>query len=68
MHASAADGRGEGGAWLRLRLPRRSLYVLRGEARYEWAHAMPLAQEWDDGVALPPRGRRVALIFREAVT
>ena len=36
----ASDGRGVGGAFVAMRLPRRSLYILRGEARYDWAHAI----------------------------
>lgn len=53
------------GAWLPMRLPRRSLYVLRGEARYEWAHAVPLtAEAWEAG--LPPKQRRLTILFRDA--
>ena len=56
--------------WLPLWLPRRSLYVLHGEARYEWAHAIPRdAAEWwpaDSRAAVPVRtGRRLAVIFRD---
>lgn len=60
--------------WLPLRLPRRSLYVLRGAARYEWAHAVPQspASWWDtredDCGAAPPdaKGRRLTVLFRDA--
>ena len=38
----SGDAAGDHAPWLALRLPRRSLYVLRGAARYEWAHAMTL--------------------------
>lgn len=41
--AGPPDEKDDGAPWLALRLPRRSLYVLRGPARYEWAHAVPLA-------------------------
>ena len=43
-------------AWLPMHLPRRSLYVLTGAARHEWAHAVPNE---------PPKGRRLALILRD---
>jgi hypothetical protein len=59
LHHEATD------AWLPLSLPRRSLYVLRGEARYEWAHSLPLQHEGIDPSA-PPKQRRVALLFRDA--
>ena len=68
--------------WLALRLPRRSLYVLRGAARYEWAHAMTLdsrvprlreafegnqeALAGEGGGDGSSRGRRLALILRDA--
>ena len=50
--------------WLPMRVPRRSLYIMRDAARYEWSHALPLEQPWDTGGS-QPRGRRVALIFRD---
>ena len=53
------------GASLPLYLPRRSLYVLRGAARYEWAHSLHTEREWE-GKPLPPPSRRLALIFRDA--
>ena len=52
-------------------LPRRSLYILRDEARYEWSHAVPPdLSTWrggasDDAAATAPRGRRIAMIFRD---
>ena len=60
--------------WLPLKLPRRSLYVLRGPARYEWAHAIsqqPVVGEGDSESESSEsdrteRGRRLALIFRDA--
>jgi hypothetical protein len=52
--SSAPEASADAAPWLALRLPRRSMYVLRGAARYEWAHA------------LEPAGRRLALIFRDA--
>jgi hypothetical protein len=64
-YGQVSDGRGAGGPLLPLRLPRRSLYILRGPARYEWAHALPLSFEWDDGTTLTRTGRRLALIFRD---
>ena len=53
--------------WLPLQLPRRSLYILRGAARYEWAHAVSRHSKiaGDDGTEAA-RGRRLALIFRDA--
>lgn len=56
--------------WLALTLPRRSLYVLRGAARYEWAHAISrysgLTADGKPGAEQTPRGRRLAMIFRDA--
>lgn len=72
--AAAASSGGDGGdVWLPMRLPRRSMYVLHGEARYQWAHAVPLdaARWWGDAVVSeegkPLRdGRRLAVLFRDA--
>ena len=60
--------------WLPLKLPGRSLYVLRGPTRYEWAHAIsqqPWVGEGDSESESSEsdrteRGRRLALIFRDA--
>ncbi len=57
---------GHEGVWLPIRLPQRSLYVLCGEARYEWAHALSRESEWE-GERLPAKGRRLALIWRDAL-
>ena len=60
--------------WLPMYLPRRSLYVLQGEARYDWAHAVPQMPEWNEEdsqgtqseCTLPiVKGRRLAVIFRD---
>ena len=57
----------DGAPWLPLRLPRRSLYVLRGPARFEWAHAVPQTLPWgSDRGGESTRERRVSLIFRDA--
>mmetsp|Transcript_495 Transcript_495/g.1417 ORF Transcript_495/g.1417 Transcript_495/m.1417 type:complete len:227 (+) Transcript_495:114-794(+) len=47
-----------------LLLPRRSLYVLRGEARYRWAHSLPLQPSFE-GQSLPPKSRRISVILRD---
>ena len=47
-----------------LLLPRRSLYLLHGPARYEWAHEVP-AQPTFEGRELPPKGRRVSILLRD---
>lgn len=62
---TVSDGRGRGGPVLALRLPRRSLYILRGAARYEWAHAIPRSFQWDKHTTLARSDRRLALIFRD---
>ena len=47
-----------------LLLPRRSLYVLRGEARYRWAHSLPLQPSFE-GQSLPPKSRRISVLLRD---
>uniref|UniRef100_A0A674GBZ4 Alpha-ketoglutarate-dependent dioxygenase AlkB-like domain-containing protein n=1 Tax=Taeniopygia guttata TaxID=59729 RepID=A0A674GBZ4_TAEGU len=49
---------------LELLLPPRSLYVLQGAARYEFTHEILGDEESFFGGLRVPRGRRVALIFR----
>ena len=49
-------------SWCELSLPRRSLYVLHGPARYDWAHSV-LADE-----SGAPRGRRISFLFRDRPT
>jgi alkylated DNA repair dioxygenase AlkB len=57
-------------ACVRMLLPRRSLYILSGSARYDFTHSVEAKStalesdefgEFDDHV----RGRRVSLIFRD---
>ena len=67
---SRPDQAGENAPWLPMLLPRRSLYVLRGAARYEWSHAVPLDRSlWpgppEEAEGLKTRGRRIAMIFRD---
>ncbi|NXS22679.1 ALKB7 dioxygenase, partial [Mystacornis crossleyi] len=50
--------------WLELLLEPGSLYVLRGAARYEFTHEILPDEESFFGGLRVPRGRRVALIFR----
>ena len=47
-----------------LLLPRRSLYVLQGAARFEWEHSIARHPTFD-GEQLAPKGRRVSVIFRD---
>ncbi len=48
-------------------LPRRSLLILRGEARYFWSHAItPRKCDKHNGVLIP-RSRRVSLTFRQVM-
>jgi alkylated DNA repair protein alkB family protein 7 len=48
-------------------LPRRCLYILTGEARYGWAHALPLGGEWQGrSVVRGPRGR-LSIILRDVL-
>ncbi|NWR01910.1 ALKB7 dioxygenase, partial [Paradoxornis webbianus] len=50
--------------WLELLLEPGALYVLRGAARYEFTHEILPDEESFFGELRVPRGRRVALIFR----
>ena len=53
------------GDMVRLLLPRRCLYSLTGEARYDWAHAvLPGPQRWRGAEVV--KGRRVTLMLRDA--
>lgn len=54
---------GDGSAF-ELLLPRRSLYVLHGEARYKWGHSVPLEPSFE-GQPLPPKGRRISILLRD---
>lgn len=54
---------GDGSAF-ELLLPRRSMYVLHGEARYQWGHSVPLEPSFE-GQPLPPKGRRISLLLRD---
>uniref|UniRef100_A0A8C3Y3E9 AlkB homolog 7 n=1 Tax=Catharus ustulatus TaxID=91951 RepID=A0A8C3Y3E9_CATUS len=50
--------------WVELLLEPGSLYILRGAARYEFTHEiLPDEKSFFGGLRVP-RGRRVALIFR----
>jgi hypothetical protein len=67
---SDAQGNGDTGEALALpslplRLPRRSLDILRGDARYLWSHAVALEDSPKDDAE--PRGRRLAFILRDAL-
>ncbi|XP_075594197.1 alpha-ketoglutarate-dependent dioxygenase alkB homolog 7, mitochondrial isoform X2 [Balearica regulorum gibbericeps] len=55
-----------GGGWLELLLEPGSLYVLRGAARYEFTHEILPDHASFFGGRRVPRGRRVALICRNA--
>ncbi|XP_064899923.1 alpha-ketoglutarate-dependent dioxygenase alkB homolog 7, mitochondrial isoform X1 [Columba livia] len=57
---------GAGGAWLELLLEPGSLYVLRGAARFEFTHEILSDHHSFFGGVRVPRGRRVALIYRNA--
>ena len=50
-------------------LPRRSLMIMRGSARYDWKHAIPKTVTYVDGdgnkVSKPSDYRRISLTFRE---
>lgn len=54
----------EGGAHCSLLLPRRSLLVLQGEARYGWSHGLASRKTDKINGKLVTRGRRVSLSFR----
>ncbi|XP_074785958.1 alpha-ketoglutarate-dependent dioxygenase alkB homolog 7, mitochondrial [Athene noctua] len=54
------------GHWLELLLPPGSLYVLRGAARYDFTHEILRDEESFFGGRRVPRGRRLALICRNA--
>ncbi|KAM9610632.1 alpha-ketoglutarate-dependent dioxygenase alkB homolog 7, mitochondrial [Morphnus guianensis] len=54
------------GQWLELLLEPRSLYVLRGAARYDFTHEILQDKESFFGGRRVPRGRRLALICRNA--
>jgi len=47
-------------------LPRRSLLILSGEARYEWGHCISSRMQDKRNGILIPRGKRVSLTFRQA--
>jgi hypothetical protein len=49
-------------------LPRRSLLILRGEARYFWSHAITPRKFDKFNGKLEPRRRRVSLTFRQVMT
>ena len=63
-HAVMTLKREECGSRCELLLPRRSLYVLSGAARYEWAHEVA-AQPVFEGVPMPAKQRRLSLLFRD---
>ncbi|XP_065510974.1 LOW QUALITY PROTEIN: alpha-ketoglutarate-dependent dioxygenase alkB homolog 7, mitochondrial [Caloenas nicobarica] len=58
--------RGAAGTWLELLLEPGSVYVLRGAARFEFTHEILRDQDSFFGGTRVPRGRRVALIYRNA--
>lgn len=67
LHATRESGGPNEDVWLPMRLPRRSLYVLHAEARYEWAHAIPQdPSAWWDAGPLPNKGQRLSVLFRDA--
>lgn len=47
-------------------LPRRSLLILSGEARYEWGHCISSRMQDKVNGVLIPRSKRVSLTFRQA--
>eukprot|EP00965_Chrysotila_dentata_P116205 3841588-Pleurochrysis_carterae.AAC.1 len=51
-------------AQCQLFLPRCSLYVLHGAARYEWAHAITQTDQFC-GQTIPHKGRRISFLFRD---
>uniref|UniRef100_A0A6I8NDW1 AlkB homolog 7 n=1 Tax=Ornithorhynchus anatinus TaxID=9258 RepID=A0A6I8NDW1_ORNAN len=50
--------------WLELLLERRSLYILRGPARYDFSHQILRDQESFFAGRKVPRGRRISVICR----
>jgi alkylated DNA repair dioxygenase AlkB len=48
-------------------LPRRSLVVLSGEARYNWRHAIPARKSDTHQGRVVARGRRLSLTFRNVL-
>ena len=48
-------------------LPRRCLYILTGEARYGWAHAIPLGGEWQGRSVVRSARGRLSIILRDAL-
>ncbi len=48
-------------------LPRRSLVVLSGEARYDWRHAIAARKTDTHEGRVVPRGRRLSLTFRNVL-
>jgi alkylated DNA repair dioxygenase AlkB len=61
-HSDLQDG--EAGPRCSLLLPRRSLLVLQGEARYNWTHGLASRKTDKVNGRLVSRGRRVSLSFR----
>jgi alkylated DNA repair dioxygenase AlkB len=59
-----AEAEAHAGAAFELLLPPRSLYVLRGEARYRWGHSVPLEVSFE-GRPLQPKGRRISILLRD---
>ena len=58
--------RDETGGRHALKLDRRSLLFISGEARYGWEHYIPHRREdWINGVLVPRPPRRVSFTFRE---
>lgn len=48
-------------------IPQRSLYIMTGDARYEWSHGIkPRSSDVVDGILIN-RSRRVSLTFRQAL-
>ena len=66
---SGVPDSGSYATWMPMRLPRRSLYVLTGDARFKWAHAVPKlppkTSDSDPFGRLPAKGRRLAIILRD---
>ncbi len=64
-HAVMTLRHSETGSAVDLLLPRRSLYVLQGPARYDWGHSIG-AHPTFEGERLERKGRRLSLLFRDA--